>query len=110
LGVLRPRNFAILLFGRNTQRFIPGAVTFFSIYPGVDRSDPHSERHELDGNILEQARQLQGLLDIESYTAFDKTDPTSPNVIKQLAQAEGQGIPTILRSMPQERTTNRRQG
>jgi ATP-dependent DNA helicase RecG len=173
-GVLRPRNFAILLFGRNTQRFIPGAVTFFSIYPGADRSDPHSERHELDGNLLEQARRLQELLDIQSYTAFDKTDPTSPNVIKypkralyeamgnalahrdyevpdptrltvfsdrieiaspgplptgvdldalrrgkaspkwrnqalawffsrlQLAQAEGQGIPTILRSMREE--------
>ncbi|HKH47073.1 MAG TPA: hypothetical protein VKM72_20645 [Thermoanaerobaculia bacterium] len=26
-GVLRPRNFAILLFGRETQRFIPGAVS-----------------------------------------------------------------------------------
>lgn len=173
-GVLRPRNFAVLLFGRNTQRFIPGAVTFFSIYPGADRSDAHSERHDLDGNLLEQARRLQELLDIQSYTAFDKTNPTSPNVITypkralyeamgnalahrdyevtdptrltvfsdrieiaspgplpsgvdldalrkgeappkwrnqalawffsrlQLAQAEGQGIPTILRSMREE--------
>ncbi|MFC4006012.1 ATP-binding protein [Nonomuraea purpurea] len=81
-GVLRPRNFAILLFGRETQRFIPGAVTYFSIYPGVDRSDPHAERHELAGNVLEQALRLQELLNIQSYTAFDKTDPTSPNVIK----------------------------
>ncbi|MGH3694795.1 MAG: ATP-binding protein [Pseudonocardiaceae bacterium] len=81
-GVLRPRNFAILLFGRETQRFIPGAVAFFSIYPGVDRSDVHAERHELAGNVLEQARRLQELLDIQSYTAFDKADPTSPNVIK----------------------------
>lgn len=173
-GVLRPRNFAVLLFGRETQRFIPGAVTYFSIYPGVDRSDPHAERHDLAGNVLEQALRLQELLDIQSYTAFDKTDPTSPNVIKypkralyeamgnalahrdyelpdptrltvfsdrievaspgslpngvdieslragaasprwrnqslawffsrlQLAQAEGQGIPTILRSMREE--------
>lgn len=173
-GVLRPRNFAILLFGRETQRFVPGAVTYFSIYPGTDRSDPHAERHDLAGNMLEQARRLQELLDIQSYTAFDKTDVTSPNVIKypkralyeamgnalahrdyevpdptrltvfadrievaspgslptgvdidslrsgtaspkwrnqslawffsrlQLAQAEGQGIPTILRSMREE--------
>ena len=173
-GVLRPRNFAILLFGRDTQRFIPGAVTYFSIYPGVDRSDPHAERHDLAGNVIEQALRLQELLDIQSYTAFDKTDPASPNVIKypkralyealgnalahrdyelpdparltvfsdrievaspgplptgvdidsfrqgtvsprwrnqslawffsrlQLAQAEGQGIPTILRSMREE--------
>jgi hypothetical protein len=81
-GVLRPRNFAILLFGRRTQHFIPGAVTFFSIYPGADRSDSHSERHELAGNILEQARRLQELLDVQSYTAFDKTDATSPNAVK----------------------------
>jgi ATP-dependent DNA helicase RecG len=173
-GTKRPRNFAILLFGRDPQRFIPGAVTLFSIYPGVDRSDPHAERHELAGNVLDQARRLQELLDIQSYTAFDKTSPTAPNAITypkralyeamgnalahrdyelddptrltvfsdrievaspgplpagvdiealragrasprwrnqalawffsrlQLAQAEGQGIPTILRSMREE--------
>jgi ATP-dependent DNA helicase RecG len=54
-GVLRPRNFAVLLFGRETQRFVPGAFSLFSIYPGLDRSDPHAERHELPGNLLEQA-------------------------------------------------------
>jgi ATP-dependent DNA helicase RecG len=86
-GVLRPRNFAILLFGRETQRFIPGAVTFFSVYPGVDRADPHAERHELAGNLLEQTRRLQELLNVESYTAFDKTDPTSPNAIKYPTRA-----------------------
>ncbi|HET7510089.1 MAG TPA: ATP-binding protein, partial [Solirubrobacterales bacterium] len=46
------------------------------------RSDPHAERHELAGNILEQARRLTELLDIQSYTAFDKNDPTSPNTVK----------------------------
>jgi ATP-dependent DNA helicase RecG len=86
-GILRPRNFAVLLFGRETQRFIPGAVTLFSIYPGVDRSDPHAERHELAGNLLEQARRLQELLDVQSYTAFDKTDPASPNAIKYPTRA-----------------------
>lgn len=80
--VRRPRNFAMLLFGRTIQRFLPGAVTLFSIYPGVDRTDPHAERYELDGNLFEQARRLQELLDVQSYTAFDKTDPTSPNAIK----------------------------
>ncbi len=81
-GLLRPRNFTVLLFGRETQRFIPGAVGLFSIYPGVDRSDSHAERQELAGNLLEQARRLTELLDIQSYTAFDKNDPTSPNAIK----------------------------
>lgn len=80
--VLRPRNFAMLLFGRNTQRFVPGAVSLFSIYPGIDRSDPHAERHELAGNLLEQARKLTELIDVQSYTAFNKNDPTSPNAVK----------------------------
>jgi ATP-dependent DNA helicase RecG len=173
-GILRPRNFAILLFGRETQRFVPGAITYFSIYPGIDRADPHAERHELASNVIEQARKLQELLDIQSYTAFDKTDRAAPNILKypkralyeamgnalahrdyelpdptrvtvfadrievtspgplptgvaleslragaaapkwrnqalawffsrlQIAQAEGQGIPTILRSMREE--------
>ncbi|MCC7383404.1 MAG: putative DNA binding domain-containing protein [Deltaproteobacteria bacterium] len=173
-GVLRPRNFALLLFGRQTQRFVPGAFSLFSVYAGLDRSEPHAERHEIAGTLLDQARRLGELLDAESYTAFDKTDATSPNATKypkralyeamgnalahrdyelpdptritvfgnrveffspgslppgvdpaafregkagpkwrnqalawflnrlQLAQAEGQGIPTILRAMKQE--------
>lgn len=81
-GVLRPRNFAILLFGRETQRYIPGAVSLFSIYPGGDRSDVHAERHELADNLLGQARRLTELLDVQSFTAFDKSDATSPNTLK----------------------------
>jgi ATP-dependent DNA helicase RecG len=81
-GELRPRNFAILLFGRDVQKFIPGAFSLFSIYPGNDRSDPHAERHELAGSILEQARRLTELLDLQSYTSFDKTNSQTPNAIK----------------------------
>jgi ATP-dependent DNA helicase RecG len=173
-GTLRPRNYAILLFGRDSQRFIPGAFSLFSIYPGADRSALHAERHELSGTLIDQARRLAGLLDMQAYTTFDKTDPSSPNSVKypkralyeamgnalahrdyedvaptritvfddrievlspgslpigvdpiafregrasprwrnqalawffnklQIAQAEGQGIPTILRSMREE--------
>ncbi len=36
--ILRPRNFAMLLFGREPQRFIPGAFSVFSSYRGVDRT------------------------------------------------------------------------
>lgn len=173
-NVLRPRNFAMLLFGREVQRFIPGAFSLFSIYPGVDRSDQHAERVELIGTVIDQARRLAELLDVQSYTAFDKADTQTPNAVKypkralyeaagnalahrdyqssdptrvtvfqdrievlspgplplgvdadafqaghaaphwrnqalawffnrlQIAQAEGQGIPTILRSMREE--------
>ena len=81
-NVLRPRNFAILLFDRRVQRVIPGAFTLFSVYPGTDRSDLHAERHELAGFVIEQVRRLHPLLDAQVYTAFDKSDPNMPNALK----------------------------
>lgn len=78
----KPRNFAMLLFGRDVQRWIPGAVSLFSIYPGRDRSDAHAERHEIVGGLIEQARRLNELLDIQAYTAFDKNDPHAPNAVR----------------------------
>ena len=81
-NLLRPRNFAVLLFGRNVQRFIPGAFSLFSIYPGTDRADRHAERHELAGSLVEQARRLRPLLETQSYTVFDKADPIAPNAVK----------------------------
>jgi ATP-dependent DNA helicase RecG len=81
-NVLRPRNFALLLFGRNVQRFIPGAFSLFSIYPGTGRADGHAERHELAGSLIEQARRLRHLLEAQAYTAFDKTDADTPNAVK----------------------------
>lgn len=81
-GELRPRNFTVLLFGREPQRFIDGAFTVLSIYPGPDRSEPHAERHELIGTLLDQARRLLELLDVQSFTAFDKTNQARPNAIK----------------------------
>lgn len=81
-NVMRPRNYAVLLFGREVQRFIPGAVTNVSVYPGTDRSEPHAERHELVGTLLEQARQVLELLDVQSSTLFEKTDAAHPNAQK----------------------------
>lgn len=80
--ILRPRNFAMLLFGRDVQRFIPGAISLFSIYPGTDRSTPLAERHELAGTLTEQAQRLRELLDVQSYTAYDKDDATTPNAVR----------------------------
>ena len=79
---LRPRNYALLLFGRNVQRFIPGAFSLFSNYPGTDRADRHAERHELAGSVIEQARRLRPLLDAQAYTAFDKADTDTPNAVR----------------------------
>lgn len=81
-GVLRPRNFALLLFGRKVQTHIPGAIAYFSTYPGQDRAEPRASRHELAGNLLEQARQLGELLARESPTIFDKEDTEHPNQVR----------------------------
>ena len=86
-GTLRPRNFVMLLYGRNLQTHIPGAYALFSIYPGLDRSEPHAERHELAGTLVEQARRLVELLDVQSYVAFDKTNRATPNAVKYPPQA-----------------------
>jgi ATP-dependent DNA helicase RecG len=78
-GVLRPRNFTILLFGRAPQRFIPGAYSIYSAYPGVDRGSPVACRIEIAGTLLDQMRRLHDLLDAEAVTLFDKADREAPN-------------------------------
>ncbi len=81
-GVVRPRNYAVLLFGSNPQRFVPGAVAIYSAYPGRDRTEPVARRVEIASTLLEQARRLQELLDGEAVTLFDKTDLKTPNAEK----------------------------
>lgn len=169
---VRLRHFALLLFGKTPTRFFPGAWTKVSFYPGPDRSENVSQRHELTGSIVSQVRKALALLALHSplvmkkesaapnkprYPAralqeavvnaivhrdYELDDPVSLTVFSdrveirspgalvrtldrekfktgraapswrnqslawffnklQLAQAEGQGIPTILRSMKQ---------
>jgi ATP-dependent DNA helicase RecG len=81
-NILRPRNYALLLFGREPQRFISGAFAIHSAYPGDDRTDPTSHRFEIAGTLLDQARRLQELLDREAVTLFDKTNLKAPNAEK----------------------------
>ncbi len=85
--VLRPRNFAMLLFGREPQRFIPGAFSVFSSYRGIDRSSSTATRSDIAGTLIDQARHLQELLSLETVTLFDKADLVTPNVEKYPARA-----------------------
>ena len=73
---------AVLLFGREPQRFVPGAYSIYSTYPGTDRSDPVARRSEIAGTLLDQARRVLELLDAEAITLFDKTDLKHPNAEK----------------------------
>jgi predicted HTH transcriptional regulator len=87
-GVLRPRNFALLLFGKKASitRLFPEAYTTVSIYPGTDRSETSAERHTFTGSIIDQANKAIHLLEPQAYTAFDKTSP-KPNQVKYPVRA-----------------------
>ncbi len=86
-GVMRPRNFAMLLFGRSVQSYIPGAYSLFPVYAGPDRAEPHAERHELAGTLIDQTRRLFELLDVQPWVAFDKSDRLAPNAVNYPPQA-----------------------
>ena len=85
-GILKPKNFTLLLFSKDPLKYFSGAFAVFSIYRGKDRSEPTAVRHEITGNIVEQAKKCIELLNSESYTFFDKTD-TVPNQLKYPARA-----------------------
>jgi len=95
-GVLRPRNYAMLLFGREPQRFIPGAFAIYSVYPGTDRTAPTARRSEIPGTLLAQAGRLQELLDAEVVTLFDKTNRQTPNAEKYARRALQEAMVNVL--------------
>jgi len=74
------RNFALLAFGKKksvTLNF-PDIYTVISIYNGIDRSEQTAKRYTLIGSVIEQANKAIDLLEIQAYTAFDKTN-ANPN-------------------------------
>lgn len=82
-GLLQPRNFALLMFGKKSSitSFFPESHTIVSIYKGLDRSEPTAERHTITGSIIEQAKKALELLNTQAYMAFDKTS-AKPNQVK----------------------------
>lgn len=94
-NVIRPRNFTLLLFGKDLTKLFPGAYSIFSIYRGKDRSEPTAERIEVIGTVVEQAKKLIELLNAESYIAFDKTHPR-PNQVKYPIRALSEAVVNAL--------------
>ena len=86
-GTLRPRHFALLLFGRNPQLFIPGAVSFFATYDGTDRAAHRGQRLELAQTLIEQLRIMLPAVEAEAKTLFDKLDSAHPTVLTYPARA-----------------------
>lgn len=82
-GILQPRNFCLLMFGKKSSitSIFPEAHTIVSIYKGLNRSESTSERHTLTGSIIEQAKKANELLNSQAYMVFDKTSK-KPNQVK----------------------------
>lgn len=95
-NAVRPRNFTILLFGRDVPRFVGGAYVVFSIYPGVDRSEPYNENLWIHGSLLEQIRLLKSRLAEQAYLLVDKTDPITPNRHKYPLRALEEAVVNAL--------------
>ncbi len=86
-GSLRPRHFALLLFGRNPQAFVPGAIAYFSTYEGVDRASTRGQRMELAQTLPDQLRVMLPALESEARALYDKSDTAQPTVYKYPARA-----------------------
>ncbi len=91
----KPRNFALLMFGKDNTRFFQGAPSIFSIYPGKDRSEATAERKVITGPIAIQAKKLIELLNAQATTAFDKTSDV-PNQQKYPLRALQEAVVNAL--------------
>jgi predicted HTH transcriptional regulator len=82
-GIWRPKNFALLLFGKTTSitRWYTDAFIIVSVYNGTDRYEPTIERYELIGSIVTQAKQAIALLNKQVCATIDKNN-SKPNTVK----------------------------
>lgn len=80
-GVLRPRNFAVLLFGRNerVQTLIPGSHTVVASFQGTDRAAQQVEKVDVIGNVLHQSYQLLARMEREASVLVDHRSLSHPN-------------------------------
>lgn len=104
---IHPRNFALLLFGKEPTRFFPGAWTKVSFYPGKDRSEPTAERHDLTGTVAGQAKKALDLLKTHASTVYDKESP-EPNAAKYPERALQEAVINAIvhRDYEQEEPTS----
>jgi len=95
ISAIHPRNFTILLFCANPLDYIEGAFSEFSVYRGLDRSEPSAEKHTITGTIVNQARRIFELLNAEASVAYDKTSET-PNQLKYPIRALQEAVVNAL--------------
>jgi ATP-dependent DNA helicase RecG len=78
--VLRPRHFALLLFGLEPQRFVQSAVSTLTIYAGIDRASRTASRFDFAGTLFDQFRDLWAALQAHVPMVFDSQNLEAPNL------------------------------
>jgi ATP-dependent DNA helicase RecG len=69
---LHPKNFTLMIFGKAPIDFCTGAYSIFTIFEGADKGGQVAETQWITGTLVEQAKKLIELLNIESTIAIDK--------------------------------------
>jgi ATP-dependent DNA helicase RecG len=69
----RPNNAAVLMFGKDPLRFLPGAYVQFVRFDGTGLTDPVHSQHELSGPLSAVLRQIDELLALNITTRSDIT-------------------------------------
>jgi ATP-dependent DNA helicase RecG len=68
-----PTYLALLLFGREPTKFLPGAYAVLAVYDGVSRSGTHSQRFDASGPLPKLIRDLLERLRFYTGTEIDKS-------------------------------------
>jgi ATP-dependent DNA helicase RecG len=68
-----PTYLALLLFSREPTRWIPGAYTVLTVYPGIERMENHSVRFEATRPLPDLIRDLLERLQLHTGTSIDKS-------------------------------------
>jgi len=69
---IHPKNFTLMVFGKSPIDFCAGAYSIFTIFEGIDKGKQQAETQWITGTVVEQAKKLIELLNIESSVAIDK--------------------------------------
>jgi predicted HTH transcriptional regulator len=95
-GVLRPRNFTMLLFGKRPQRWVAGSGSLFVMYPGTSVTSHRSERLEIAGTLIEQYRKLWLALQGMISNVLDKGQIEGVNAFKYPERAIQEALSNAL--------------
>lgn len=77
----RPTNAGILLFGKNTRYFLPGAYIQYLKLPGAELTDIPEDQAEVSGDLQTILRELEGRLKLLIHTRMDTVNALEERLI-----------------------------